>query len=184
MQKNDGRNKKRYPPDQELKMNKFYQLIGEGNELTALQMAIRALIIFLIALVLIRFSGRRTFGMSSPFDNVISVLLGAILSRAVIGASPFIATITASSVIVMLHRLFAWIALYNDVFGSLIKGNAKVIYKDGQIIRNNMKRFFITDKDLIEGIRLQGNVESLDEIKSAYIERNGKITVIRKEKTT
>ena len=161
-------------------MNEFYQFIGEGKELNPLQMAIRAMIVFLITLVLIRFSGRRTFGMHSPFDNVISVLLGAILSRAVIGASPFLSTVIAAFVIVFLHRFFAWIALYNDVFGSLIKGNAKIIYKDEKIIRNNMKRFFITDKDLIEEIRLQGNVESLDEIKSAYVERDGKISIIKK----
>jgi len=161
-------------------MNEFYQFIGEGKEVNIFQMAIRAAIIFLIALVLIRFSGRRTFGMLSPFDNVISILLGAILSRAVIGASPFFATIAASFVIVILHRLFAWIALYNDAFGSLIKGNSKIIYTEGKIIRKNMKRFFITDKDLLEEVRLQGNVESLDEIKSAYVERNGKITIIKK----
>ena len=161
-------------------MNEFYQFIGEGKELNPLQMAIRAILIFLMGLLLIRFSGRRTFGMISPFDNVISVLLGAILSRAVIGASPFLPTVMAAFVIVSLHRLFAWIALYNDVFGSLIKGNAKIIYEDGKIIRKNMKRFFITDKDLVEEIRLQGNVESFDEIKSAYIERNGKISIIKK----
>lgn len=161
-------------------MSEFYQLIGEGKELNSFQMAIRAIIIFLIALVLIRFSGRRTFGMFSPFDNVICILLGAILSRAVTGASPFVATIIATFVIVVLHCLFSWIALYNDAFGSLIKGNAKIIYKDGKIIRNNMKRYFITDKDLLEGIRLQGKVESIDEIKSAYIERDGRISVIKK----
>jgi uncharacterized membrane protein YcaP (DUF421 family) len=161
-------------------MNWFYQLIGEGSDQTPYQTVIRAIIIFILALVFIRLSGRRTFGMFSPFDNVICVLLGAILGRAVVGASPFFATIIAAFVIVFLHRLFGWIALYHDGFGSLIKGNAKVIYKDGKIIRNNMKRFDITDKDLIEGIRLQGNVESLDEINSAYIERDGRISVTKK----
>jgi uncharacterized membrane protein YcaP (DUF421 family) len=161
-------------------MNWFYLLIGEGHDPNPYQMAIRALIIFIITLVFIRLSGRRTFGMFSPFDNVISVLLGAILSRAVIGASPFLSTIVAALVIVILHRLFAWIALYNDLFGSMIKGNARVIYKDGKIIRSNMKRFDITEKDLMEGIRLQGNVESLDEIISAYIERDGRISVTKK----
>ena len=43
-----------------------------------------------------------------------------------------------------------------------------------------MKQFDITDKDLMEGIRLQGNVESLDEIKSAYIERDGRISITKK----
>ena len=161
-------------------MNWFYQLIGEGKDPNPYQMAIRAFIIFIIALVFIRLSGRRTFGMFSPFDNVISILLGAVLSRAVTGASPFFSTVVAALVIVFLHRLFAWIALYNDVFGGLIKGNAKVIFQDGKIIRKNMKRFDITDKDLMEGIRLQGKVESLDEINSAYLERGGRISVIKK----
>lgn len=174
------KSKKVLTSDQNIKMNTFYQLIGEGRDLSLFQMAIRAFIIFFIALIFIRFSSRRTFGMNSPFDNVISVLLGAILGRAVIGPSPFISTVIGALVIVLLHRLFAWIALYSDIFGSLIKGNAKIIYKDGKIIRKNMNRFFITDKDLMEGIRLQGNVESLNEIKSAYIERDGKISVIKK----
>ncbi len=162
-------------------MNEFYQLIGEGKELDPFQMAIRAVIIFLIALIFIRFSGRRTFGMLSPFDNVISILLGAILSRAVIGESPFFSTILVAFIIVVLHRLFAWIALYSGAFGSMIKGNATIIYKDGEVIRKNMKRFYITDKDLLEGIRLQAHVDSLDEIKAAYIERDGKISVIMKK---
>ncbi|HEY5535494.1 MAG TPA: hypothetical protein VIL99_11265, partial [Ignavibacteria bacterium] len=80
-------------------MNWFYQLIGEGNDPNPYQMAIRAFIVFIIALVFLRLSGRRTFGMFSPFDNVISVLLGAVLSRAVIGASPFFSTIIAALVI-------------------------------------------------------------------------------------
>jgi len=43
-----------------------------------------------------------------------------------------------------------------------------------------MKRYDITDKDLMEGIRLQGNVESLDEINSAYSERDGRISITKK----
>ena len=165
-------------------MDWFYQLIGEGKDPNTYQMAIRAFLIFIIALVFIRLSGRRTFGMFSPFDNVISILLGAVLSRAVIGASPFFSTIIAALVIVFLHRLFAWIALYNDAFGSLIKGNAQEIFKDGKTNRKNMERFDISDKDLMEGIRLQSNVDSLDEIKSAYIERDGRISVIKKQTNT
>jgi hypothetical protein len=44
-------------------MNWFYQLIGEGSDLNPYQMAMRAFIIFIIALAFIRLSGRRTFGM-------------------------------------------------------------------------------------------------------------------------
>ena len=60
-------------------------LFGEGEHLNPLQMACRILVIYLVALLWIRVAGRRAFGRLSTFDNVISILLGAVLSRAVVG---------------------------------------------------------------------------------------------------
>jgi uncharacterized membrane protein YcaP (DUF421 family) len=153
-------------------------LIGEGPDLTIVQMGLRAIFVFMIALAFLRL-GRRAFGMGSPFDHVIGILLGAILSRAVVGASPFWATIIASCVIVLLHRLFAWWSMHSRLVGKLIKGEAKPIFKEGHIVRKNMRQCLISENDLLEGIREAGNVESLDEIKAAYIERDGKISVIK-----
>jgi uncharacterized membrane protein YcaP (DUF421 family) len=163
-------------------MEAFYRLIGEGSGcLTWFQMGLRALMLFVIALIFLRISGRRSFGLRSPFDNVISILLGAVLSRAVTGASPFFPTIIAALVIASLHRIFAWISLHSHAFGKLIKGSPKQIVKDGKIIRKNMDRCLVTDRDLEESIRLEAGVDSLDDIASAYVERGGTISLIKKK---
>jgi uncharacterized membrane protein YcaP (DUF421 family) len=51
-----------------MKMDTVITLFGEGRELNALQMAVRAMVVFFCCLVLIRISGRRSFGQRSPFD--------------------------------------------------------------------------------------------------------------------
>lgn len=163
-------------------MHVFYEWIGEGSKhITPLQTAIRGGLIFIIALLLIRLSGRRSFGMNSPLDNVISILLGAVLSRAVIpGDTSFFSVVAGAAVIALLHRICAWIAIYSDAFGKLLKGTSLILYRDGQRERRNMRKASITNEDLLEGIRTGANVDSLEEIKSAHLERNGSISVVKK----
>ncbi|QKG54038.1 hypothetical protein [Hymenobacter sp. BRD67] len=67
-------------------------LIGftvDSHTITAVQMTTRSVIVFFVALALLRLSGKRTFGGSTAFDMVVKIMLGAVLSRAVVAASPF-----------------------------------------------------------------------------------------------
>jgi hypothetical protein len=80
-------------------------LFGQGSELEIWQMMARAVAIFFIALLLIRASGRRFFGQHAPFDACVTVLLGAVLSRAVAGASPFWATVAAGGALELQEAL-------------------------------------------------------------------------------
>jgi hypothetical protein len=66
-------------------METLIALFGEGKDLDSLQMAARPTAVFFGALVLIRISGRRSFGQRSPFDYVVAILLGATLSRVIVG---------------------------------------------------------------------------------------------------
>lgn len=163
-------------------MIEFNQLIGEGTgSLSVSQMSIRAVIIFLVAIILIRLAGRRSFGQKTAFDNVIIILLGAVLSRSVIGSdNSFYAPIAAAFVISVLHRSFGWLTTYSDTFGKLVKGNEKLLFQDGEKIRKNMRGSFITDKDLLEGIRKELHVNDGSIIKEAWLERDGSISVIKK----
>jgi uncharacterized membrane protein YcaP (DUF421 family) len=161
-------------------MNVIDEIFGQGKELTIGQMSARAVVIFIVGLILIKIAGKRSFGMQMPFDNIIVILLGAILSRAVVGASPFVPIVAASLVIVILHRICAWTGIYSKWFGKFIKGEIKILYQNGQLNEKNMRQALISYDDLIEGIRLTANIERLDQAEIIYLERNGKISVVKK----
>ncbi len=98
------------------------KLLGEGKDLNALQMADRAFVMFFITLFLIRVAGMRSFGQKSAFDTIIVIMLGAILSRAVTGASAFFPTVIAGAVLALVHRLLALISIFNEIIGAVING--------------------------------------------------------------
>lgn len=163
-------------------MDLLKQLMGSGEHLTVFQMCVRAVLIFFFTLFLIRIAGKRSFGMRMPLDNVLTILLGAILSRAIIGASPFLPTICAAFTLTLLYRFVAGLGYYSKWVGSLVKGKSRVLYQNEMMIQNNMKSSMITEHDLMEGMRINGNIDSLNEVEKIYEERNGEISVIKKKK--
>jgi uncharacterized membrane protein YcaP (DUF421 family) len=157
------------------------EIFGSGKDLTSAQMACRGVLVFFIALVLLRISGRRSFGLGTPLDNIITISLGAILSRGIVGASPFLPVIVTSLVIVVLHRFIGWLALHNNHIDSFIEGEKILVFEDGRFLKDNMKRALICDDDLMRGIRRSALTEDLRKIKRVYMERNGELSIIKEE---
>jgi uncharacterized membrane protein YcaP (DUF421 family) len=153
-------------------------VFGDGSDLSPVQMICRAAVIFLLAVLLIRIAGRRSFGMHSAFDNVITLLLGAVLSRAVVGASPFVATVAASAAIVVLHRIFAWLSVRNHWFGAVLKGDPIPVYENGAIITANLYRSLFSRRDLAEEIRVRLHRDSFIGIEKVFVERNGEVGIV------
>ena len=157
------------------------KLFGEGKELNALQMGDRAFVMFFVTLILIRIAGMRAFGQKSAFDMIIVIMLGAILSRGVTGASAFVPTLVAGSVLAIVHRLLALISIYNETIGALIKGSKTILFTKNKVIKGNMIKCSISYKDLQEEVRLILNETTMDNVDEIFMERSGKISVIKKE---
>ncbi len=156
------------------------ELFGSGEHLTALQMSVRAFIMFFITLALIRFAGMRIFGKRTAFDNILVIMLGAILARGVVGASPFFSTVAAAAVMVVIHRVLAWLAIDHKWVGMIVKGYRRSLYKNGQFNHRNMEITAISKDDLLEGVRLQINSNKLDDVEEVYMEKNGQLSVVEK----
>lgn len=156
-------------------------LFGEGKDLNSLQMGMRAIAVFFATLVLIRISGRRSFGQRSPFDYVVAVLLGATLSRVIVGASSAVPTLVASLAIVLIHRALAWACVRSRKLEVLVVGVERELFRDGQFNEKEMSAALITRADILEAARCEIGTRDLSTLRSANLERNGEISLIRKK---
>src|SRR3977135_1729273 len=131
-------------------MDVLIAIFGEGKDLDSLQMAMRAVAVFFAALILIRISGRRSFGQRSPFDYVIAILLGATLSRVIVGASPALPTAGASLILVLLAPVLAWACVHSRRLERLVGGVERELYRDGRFDEQQMSAALITKTDIME----------------------------------
>ncbi|GAA4461170.1 DUF421 domain-containing protein [Nemorincola caseinilytica] len=143
-------------------------------------MVCRGAIIFFVALVLIRISGRRSFGMGTPLGNIIALLLGSILSRAATGVSPMMPIVVTCTVLVVLHRSMASVMVHNERISRLVEGSRILLYEKGAFIERNMVRALVCKDDIIQAVRQLLHTEVMDDVDTVHMERNGKISVVTK----
>ena len=147
-------------------MNAFFDFVGpllglgaEPKDLTFIQISLRGgVIVFLATLIMIRSGHKRSLARKTAFDSVCSSSSSRRSCRArSMAVLHFFATLGGSVVIVLVHRLLAFIASHSHWFGCLIKGSPEIIVENGDLILPAMRRNHISKHDLEEDLRLDAS---------------------------
>jgi len=160
-------------------INNYLGLDTNPLQLTFLQTSLRAIVVFLVSLVMIRLANKRFLSKNTAFDALLGFILASMLARAVNGSASFFPTLGAGFVLVALHRLIAALAQSHHRFGNLVKGHASVVVEDGVIKEDVLRKHRLSDHDLLEDLRMNGNVEDPQKVRRAYLERNGHVSVVK-----
>jgi uncharacterized membrane protein YcaP (DUF421 family) len=157
----------------------LHLLVGRQDEITWWQMSIRAVIIFLFGILLVRVASKRVFGRWGAIDIILSVIIGSNLSRALTASAPFLETLIASAALVALHSALTWAAVRWRWLGPAVKGQPCRIAADGCFEEAALRKHGVGPHDLEEALREAG-LKSRDKVDEAWIERNGDISIIRR----
>jgi uncharacterized membrane protein YcaP (DUF421 family) len=155
----------------------FYDLVGTKGDILWWQMSIRAVLIFLFGLVLIRLFGRRAFGKQTALDIVLAIIVGSNLSRALTANSPFFPTLAATAAIVLLFWFLSHLSARSPWFSRLVKGNPIWLIRGGRADKKKMRRAGVSEGDLDEEARGSG-LAGVGSVEEAVLERSGKISTI------
>lgn len=159
----------------------FRDLLGiqtSSDSLNVPEMVLRAVIIYLFTLALVRLGSKRFLSEATAFDVVIGIMLGSVMSRAITGSTSFFPTIAAGATLIATHWLLTMLSLHSDWLGQWIKGERVLLIEDGKIQDTGMRRAGVSRRDLEQAIRINTNHTDPAKIRLAHLERNGDISIV------
>jgi uncharacterized membrane protein YcaP (DUF421 family) len=150
----------------------------ESKDISVWQMGLRAVVVYVVTVIVVRLGKKRFMGQATAFDVILGIMLGSIVSRAVTGNAPFLPALVASAVLIGMHWLFSAVAVRWHGFGWAIKGRAVHLVRTGEVDQKAMARSHMTEDDLWEDLRAK-SVSKLDQVAEARLERSGQLSVIK-----
>lgn len=151
-------------------------------ELSVIQIITRTIIVYGVALGMIRLGKRRFLGGYTAFDILMGFVVGSILSRTITGGENLLSASVVILTLMAIHYLISYLTYYYSEASEMVKNKERQIIKDGEIDEVAMQESKLGKNDLLQALRQNGNVKSASEVDCAYLERDGSITVIPKKR--
>jgi uncharacterized membrane protein YcaP (DUF421 family) len=151
----------------------------KAEELSTLQVCLRALVVYLVLIGYVRFAKRRFLSQATGFDAILVIVIGSVASRAISGSAPFVPSLAGTFVLVLVHWVISYITQNSALLGYIVKGKDTVLIRNGKIDREALAASHMSEDDLEEDLRQEG-IETPTQVKMARLERSGRLSVIRK----
>jgi uncharacterized membrane protein YcaP (DUF421 family) len=164
---------------------RFIWMIGGDQAFERLpiwQVALRTVIIYVVALAIIRLAKRRFMGSYSAFDILLGFIVGSVMARSITGSLHLIDMVVVIGVLAIIHWVIATIVFYWGGFGKVVDNASRKLIVDGEINADALEKSKISEDDLMQALREKGSVDDPADVKAAYLESDGIITVIPKQR--
>ncbi|MEZ4864708.1 MAG: DUF421 domain-containing protein [Caldilineaceae bacterium] len=144
-----------------------------------LEVVFRTVVIYLFALLLIRWLSRRAVGQLSLIEFLLVVALGSAVGDPMFYPNvPLLHAMVVMTVIVLLNRGLDLLVTRNDTAERFIEGTPVRLINNGLIDYENLDHLNLNRDELFQYLRLQG-VEQLGTVRAVYIEQSGQLSVFR-----
>lgn len=142
---------------------------------------IRAVIAYWVLFLMLRITGRRVGERLTPFEILVLFLTGGQMTQAIIASDRSMTNaVLGVFTIALMHALAAFLKLKSDTFCRVADGTPVLIYADGQWLEDRMTMLRVQKEDVLASARESG-VEKPEKIQYAIVERNGGISIIKKD---
>lgn len=139
---------------------------------------LRAGVIYVLVMLLVRLSGKRAVGQFTPFDLVLLILLGNAVQNGLNGGDNSLVGAGILAVcLIALNYGVAFVAARSPGARKLIEGEPVILARDGKVFRQVLRRELVSNADFLEAMRETGCSE-IERIRVATLETNGRISIL------
>jgi uncharacterized membrane protein YcaP (DUF421 family) len=142
---------------------------------------VRAAIVYVFLIVLLRLSGKRQVGQLAPFDLVLLLVLSNAVQNSMNGGdNSVVGGMISAATLVALNWGLGFATYKSKRLERLIEGRPQIVVHDGHVYRDVMEREKLTQHELDAALHAAG-CASVTDVHFAVLENNGQISVRRKE---
>jgi uncharacterized membrane protein YcaP (DUF421 family) len=143
-----------------------------------MDIVVRAFFAFLFVLIVTRVMGRRELSSLQPFDLILLIVLGDLIQQGVTQSDySFTGLLLAGGTFTLLTVAVSYLVFRVRRLRPVFEAEPLVLVEDGKFIDRNLRRERMTPEEVAAEARLQ-QIPSLDRVRWAVLESNGKISFI------
>lgn len=146
-----------------------------------LELIVRGTAMYWFILILLRVAGRRDIGSLGVADMLVLVMIADAAQNGMAGDYR---SITDGAILVSV--IVGWVALIDRLMyfvpalARLLEPHKVCLVRDGQLQKRCMRREYITQEELMSELR-QNGCDDLADVRRAYIEPDGSISVLKRQ---
>ena len=146
---------------------------------SVLEIVVRGTLTYLALFTLMRVVLKRETGTVSLADLLMIVLIADAAQNAMASEYKSVTEgVVLVSTLVFWNYALDWLGARFPRFGRIVHPPPLKLIEDGRLLRRNMRKEMITEDEMMSHLREQG-VEDVSQVKAAYIEGDGRISVIK-----
>jgi uncharacterized membrane protein YcaP (DUF421 family) len=143
------------------------------------EFVVRAAIIYLFLLVMVRVSGKRTVGQFTPFDLLVVMLLSEGVSNSLSGGdTSLLGGLLVAATLIAINLMVAFATARTQKIQELVEGRPVLIGRDGEVFRERLQEQHVSMTDFNQALR-EADCELVN-MRCAFLEIDGKITIQQK----
>jgi uncharacterized membrane protein YcaP (DUF421 family) len=144
------------------------------------EIILRTAIVYVVVLFLLRIAGKRELGQMSPVDLVVILVIANAVQNAMTGGdNSLIGGVIAAATLVAVNTGFSRVGHRVPYLEHLFESDPTPLVRAGKLIKRNLEKENVEQDELMMAAREHG-VEDLAGVESAYLERDGSISIIPK----